>query len=125
MAREDGSPQDPRFFAAIRLLERTGMQTFGIRYQDDEKPVVWVAVATWDKKRTPDLEGAEAAGAMTPLEAVMRLCEVVIDGGQCTHCKRAAAVESDWIGNMPLENAVCWYRYDPELQEFRRGCEGD
>jgi hypothetical protein len=27
-------------------------------------------------------------------------------------------------GAMPAEQAICWYRYDPELHTFRRACEG-
>lgn len=124
-APEDGSPNDPRFTAGVKLLERTGMQTFSIRYQDDAEPVAWVAVATWDEQRTPHMAGAEAAGAITPLKAVIRLCETVLDGGTCTHCGRTASVDDNWRDEMPLQDVVCWYRYDPETQEFRRGCEGD
>lgn len=124
MAPEDGSAKDPRFVAAIKMLERTGITSFGIRYQDDEEPVVWVAVVEYSKERTPQTgDGAEAAGGMTPLMAVMRLLEQVMDGGRCAHCKRITAVETDWRNDMPLEDVVCWYRYDPETQGFRRGCE--
>jgi hypothetical protein len=24
-----------------------------------------------------------------------------------------------------VAQVVCWYRFDPELKTFRRGCEGD
>lgn len=125
MTREDGSPKDPRFTAAIKMLERTGISSFGLRYQDDQDPVVWVAVVEYSAEKTPHTNGAEAAGAMTPLQAVLRLCEQVMDGGECAHCHRVCAVETDWRNKMPLEDVVCWYVYDPETKAFRRGCEGD
>lgn len=110
-----GGPEDPRFIAAIEMLRRTGAVSIGIRFQDDEDPTVWLAVATWDK-------GEEAAGAMTPLLALMRLCGQVIDGGTCMHCGRTT-VFSDDFRNLPLADAVCWYAWDPEAKTFRRGCE--
>lgn len=126
MPGEDGSPNDPRFTAAIEMLERTGIATFGLRYQDDEEPIVWIAVVEYKAEKTPKIgDGAEAAAAMSPLQAVLRLCEQIMDGGQCSHCKRVCAIETDWRNRLPLEDAVCWYVYDPETQKFRRGCEGE
>jgi hypothetical protein len=126
MPREDGSPEDPRFVAAIKLLERTGIASFGLRYQDDEEPTVWIAVVEYSAEKTPTIgDGAEAAAAMTPLQAILRLCEQVIDGGKCVHCHRTCAIETNWRSKLPLEGVVCWYVYDPETQKFRRDCEGE
>jgi hypothetical protein len=58
---------------------------------------------------------------MDPLDAVFRLCDEVIDGGQCTHCRKPAGFEPS-IETMPLNQFVCWYQWDPELKTFRRGC---
>jgi hypothetical protein len=112
------SLDEPRLLAGIDLLRRTGAAETQIRFHDDEKPVVWIAVAVYS-------QGAEAAGALDPVLAVLRLCEQVIDGGQCVHCKRPAGLDPDTLDRMPLDKLVCWYQYDPELQTFRRGCEGD
>ena len=112
------SVEDPRFIAAIDLTRRTGAKGFQIRYSDDEQPVVWIAVADYRK-------GHEAAAALDPLQAVLRLVETLLDGGLCVHCKRRSAVSHDWNRELPLAEHICWYVYDPELQTFRRSCEGE
>lgn len=112
---------DPRFVAGVDLLGRTGAQGFRIGYshEDDGLPVVWYAVATY-------LKGAEAAAAMNPLDAVLRLCERVIDGGFCTHCQRQTIFVSDLDEDSSLLNDMgCVYAWDPELSTFRRNCEGE
>lgn len=104
--------------ALVKLIERTGATSFQIRYSDDERPVVWIAVSE---------HGAHAhtaAGGMTPLEAIFRLAQLIIDGGTCTHCHRPAGVTLD-SEPMPLEALLCWYQFDPELETYRRACEGD
>jgi hypothetical protein len=106
-----------RMTAAFDLIHRTGAQSAGIRYQDDEPPTVWIALASYDGDRH------EAAAALDPLRAVLRLCEQLVDGGVCTHCRRPSGLEPDSIETMPLNDLVCWYQYDPELKTFRRGCE--
>jgi len=110
--------QDDRLVACIDLARRSGATTIEVRYSDDNEPVVWMAVGKWG-------ENFEAAGAMNPLRAAIRLLEAVIDGGICTHCQRPSAVSDDWTQAMPLEQHVCWYIYDPEMKKFRRGCEGE
>jgi hypothetical protein len=107
--------------AAIDLLRRTGMQEFQLRWHDDEEPTVWMAVGSWPR---PGGTVYEAAGAMRPEVAVFRLCETVMDGGMCTHCKRPSGF-SEHVDALPLDTHVCWYQWDPELATFRRGCEGD
>ena len=109
---------DPRFVAAIDLIGRSGASEFQIRYDEEQDPIVWVACAKWP-------QGHEAAGAMTPLRAVIRLLEAVVDGGLCAHCGKPSYVSDDFDAKMPLEGHVCWYVYDPELTTFRRGCEGE
>lgn len=115
---EDGSPKDPRFTAAIDLLHRTGSMEFQIRYDEEQDPIVWVAVGRWG-------ETYEAAGAMTPLKAVTRLLEAAMDGGTCAYCTKPTGVTTDWRNEMPLGDHVCWWIYDPETEKFRRGCEGE
>jgi hypothetical protein len=117
------APVDARLTAGIDLLGRTGARHTTIRYDDptddgDEGPVVWIAVATWQR---PGETATEVAAALDPVRAVLRLCEQVVDGGQCTHCGRRTGFDPDF-GTMPLGNRVCWYQFDPELEQFRRGC---
>lgn len=117
---------DPRFTAALTLLGRTGVQQVQVRYSDDEQPVVWMVAASW-RQRRGDQDGTywEAAGGMDPLRAALRLLDVVIDGGTCTHCRRQTFVSDDWTRAMPLNDLFCWYVFDPERKTFRRSCEGD
>ena len=116
MVNEKKSINDPRFPAAVELLGRTGADEFQIRFSpEDEKPITWTALARWKKTW-------ECAASMDPLEALFRLCDQVIDGGQCTHCRKPAGFEQS-IEQMPLSQFVCWYQWDPEKKTFRRGCE--
>lgn len=105
--------------AAVLLIGRAGARNFQLRYSDDPEPVVWVA----------DCElrdgGREACGALTPARAALRLCEEVFDGGTCAHCGRPSGVTDDWRAGMPMADLVCWYVFDPEVQQFRRSCEGE
>ena len=119
--------EDPRIPAAIDLLGRTLADTFQIRYCDEEEPTVWIAVAHWPNR--PDVgipEHYEAAGGMSPWQALLRLCEAVIDGGTCRHCDRPTMIDDKPPDDplLALEALVCAYRYDPELKTFRRSCEG-
>jgi hypothetical protein len=114
----DDPTQDPRFVAAVDLIGRTGAKQFQIRYSGDEQPVVWAAVVIYG-------DGAEAAGALHPTVAVLRLAELLVDGGQCTHCRRPTGLDPDSIDRLPFDDVVCWYQFDPELATFRRGCAGD
>lgn len=109
---------DPRFTAAIDLIGRTGARGLQIRYSDDEQPIVWMAVIG-------HRDGHEAAAGLDPLTAVMRLLDEVVDGGRCVHCRRVSGVSDDWTREQPLAEQICWYVYDPELQRFRRSCEGE
>lgn len=106
---------DPRFPAAVDLLGRTGAREFQIRFCEEEDPTVWMALAKWGNHW-------EATGGMTPEQALFRLCEAVMDGGQCRHCRRPTAFMSDF-DPMPGEEFICYYKWDPELKTFRRGCE--
>ena len=119
---------DPRLTAGIAMLRRTGAREVQVRYQDDEQPVVWLAVASYGVENgVPVAEGGdethEAAAALDPVRAVLRLCERLIDGGQCSHCHRPTGFEPDSLDTMPLDKTLCWYQWDPELETFRRGSE--
>lgn len=110
---------DERIKAGVDLIGRTGAKQFQIRYSDDEKPVIWFAVAIWEDSKYETAAGAD------PLQAVMRLCERLIDGGICTHCNRPTALETMHVEGLPWDQFLCWYQYDPKLKTFRRGCEGE
>jgi len=128
----------PRLLAGVKLIERTGARNFRIGYspEEDGEPVVWYATATWfmrSGRPVADARGGaqvryEAAAAMNGTTAVMRLCEQVIDGGLCTHCKQLTIFDEN-PGDSPFDTLLdamgCVYAWDPELSTFRRGCEGD
>ena len=123
---------DPKALAGVDLLRRTGAKEFQIRYSDDEQPVVWLAVAGYRGERRNPITGKstsaehfEAAGAMDPTTAIMRLCEQLIDGGLCRHCHRRTIFNADAEPGELLDAVGCVYAWDPELKTFRRNCEGD
>lgn len=128
----DALSLDPRFLAGVKLIERTGATSFRIGYSDDDDgpPVVWYAVATWRSARrvagypVKGDERAEAAAALDGTTAVLRLCEQVIDGGQCQHCGQMTSFVPDTDTEL-LDLIGCVYAWDPELETYRRGCEGD
>lgn len=110
---------DPRLFAAVDMLGRTGADSVQFRFSDDEQPTVWIVVGLWGDR-------AEAAAGMGPVTAILRLCEEIVDGGSCTHCGRIAAFEADLVETGPLmDGLLCVTMWDPELSTFRRSCEGD
>lgn len=112
---------DPRATAGIDMLRRVGASQVQLRFSDDEEPVVWIAVVGLKQSRRRIYH--DAAAALDPTTAILRLCEKLIDGGQCAHCKRPTGFDPD-ADTMPLNELVCWYQWDPELAVFRRGCEG-
>lgn len=109
---------DPRLTAGVDLVRRCGAKEIDIRFCEETTPVVWMAVATFSRQRW------EVAAGHDPLDAVLRLCDQLLDGGECKHCHRITGCVWD-VQPMPLSDAVCWYQWDPELKTFRRGCEGE
>jgi len=101
----------------VEMVGRTGSEFFQCRYSDDEQPVVWMAVGKWG-------ETYEVGAGMSPVRAVMRLLETVVDGGTCQHCGKPTGFTEDF-DDMPMDKLVCWYQYDPELKKLRRGCAGE
>lgn len=86
---------------------------------DDEEPTVWIAVALYPAKRW------ETDAGHDPLEAVLRLCARLVDGGRCTHCSRPTMFHATLEEPFVLERPFCIIEWDPELKTYRRGCEGD
>lgn len=115
--------EQDRLKAGVDLIGRTGATSFQIRFQDDEEPVVWIAVA--EHRLKGQETHYEVDASVDPVHAVVRLCERLVDGGLCNHCGRPAGMEPYYLGRMPLGENFCWYQYDPELKTYRRACEGD
>ena len=114
----------PKMTAGIDLIQRTGAADcrIGFTDPDDGEPTVWYACCTY-----PD-GNSEAAGALDPENAVLRLCERLVDGGQCVHCHKPTVFEENFedVGfyDLVASDTFCVYGWDPELNTFRRGCEG-
>jgi hypothetical protein len=108
---------EPKMVAAIEFIRRTGARRVQIRFHDDEEPTVWMVVASYDGDRH------EVDASLDPTRAALRLCERLADGGECVHCHRPTGLEPDSLDRMPMDRAICWYQWDPELEKFRRGCE--
>ena len=111
--------ESPLFKAGMDMIRRTGAKSVEIRYSDDPEPVVWMVIAQY---ATP-ADAWDAGAGQTPLRAMMRLLDQLVDGGFCVHCGRPTGITEEWRGGMPFAEAFCWYRFDPELGKFRRGCE--
>jgi hypothetical protein len=117
LSSKPASVEQRQLTAAVDLIGATGADEVKIWYCDEEKPpVIWVCAARWGGRW-------ECAASTHALESVFRLCDQVIDGGQCTHCDRPTGFSQD-VDTMPMDDLVCWYQWDPELSEFRRGCAG-
>lgn len=118
----DEKELDERLLAAVDLVGRTGALSFGLRYQDDEEPTVWMALAQYERPGNP-IPWAVGA-SFDPLAAVFALVDQLIDGAMCVHCGQPTAVAHD-LNPVLAEHLLCWYQYDPELKTYRRSCEGE
>jgi hypothetical protein len=107
---------EARFVAGVDLVSRTGASAVSVRYSDEDKPIVFVCVATY-----PDGTWEVGAGG-TPGIALVRLLEQLVNGGLCTHCGRPSGFEPESLDAMPLNTQVCWTQWDPELATYRRAC---
>lgn len=124
---EHPEKMDDRFLAGVQLLDRTGARSFQIRYSpdDDPPPTIWTAAVEYREAfGIAHKKHWKVAAGLSPLGAVLRLCEDVIDGGRCVHCNRPTVFVPDSDTRM-LDRLGCVYAYDPELRTFRRGCEGN
>lgn len=108
----------PKFQAALDFIGHTGALTVDVRYSDDQEPIVWFLVAEYPEGRY------EVAASLDPERAALRLCERLADGRMCAHCGRPTGFDPNWEQEMPFSAHICWYQWDPELEKFRRSCEG-
>jgi hypothetical protein len=116
--------QQRRLVAATSMIGRVGATSVQIRWSDDEEPVVWFVVAMFDD------DVWETASGRDPIEAAMRCAEQLVDGGKCVHCGKPTALDTDWESPLStfarqFDVDLCAYVYDPELNTFRRTCEGE
>ncbi len=120
-----GQEDKDKILAAYDMLSRMGAASVELRFSEPDAevggPVVWVACFQAREKMGG---GWEVDASLHPARALLRLLERLADGGRCTHCGRPTGLDPDHL-EMPLDQFVCWYLYDPELKKFRRGCEGD
>jgi hypothetical protein len=122
--------KDPRYIAAINLIRRNGAREIQLRYDEEQTPIVWVAVAGFSiingvPTGRGNINAHQAGGALDPLQAIFALCRACLDRrGLCVHCGRNTMFD-ETFDPQPLEDLYCWYQWDPEMKTFRRGCEGN
>lgn len=122
--------KDERFTAAIKFLERLGAREFQMRFDDEQRPIVWVAISGYSiingKPATRGKINAHQTGCgMDPLTAMFNLMTNSLNfRGLCNHCGRNTMFDESF-GEVPMADVYCWYQWDPELKLYRRGCEGD
>jgi hypothetical protein len=122
----DRAADQPRFVGAVDLLRRCGAQTFRIEYTDPENGVVvWTSVAQF-----PGV--VRCAADVDPLAAVHKLCEAVIDGGECAHCRKCAAFEPTVEGALEMRESAarfgnpvptCMVTWDEVGQRYAPECQ--
>lgn len=108
-----------RVTAAIEMIGRSGAKSCEVRLSPPEAPDgqrVWLVIADYGDKW-------DVGAGQSPGLAAERLLDQLLDGGQCQHCRRPTGV-AHGLETMPLAEHVCWYQYDPELNTYRRSCEG-
>lgn len=100
--------------AVAELAQRLGADSFDIRYQDDNRPVVWIAVLTAGKA------GVAGVG-FDPDSAAWDLAERVLDGNACNHCRRPIVLTApDQDG---LAEVINGCEYKLRGKRIIRGCE--
>lgn len=110
--------------AASQLIERTGAKNFRIGMSDDgEEPTVWYVCAAY--KNVSGVVAGEAAAAMDPLTAMLRLCEQLINGAECTNCGKTTgfSMERDDLVEKLESCGVCIVVYNEETESFNRSCD--
>jgi hypothetical protein len=126
----DLAVKDPRFTAALDLVRRNGAREIQLRFDDEQKPIVWVAVAGFSiidgiPAGRGKINAHQAGGGLDPLTALFSLCRACLDRhGLCVHCGRNTMFDESF-SPQPFEAVYCWYKWDPEMKVFRRSCEGD
>lgn len=111
------------FTAALAdLVGRTGASQLQVRESNEEDPTVFVAVAVYPDGRF------ESDSGRLPIDAIWRVAERLVDGGQCTHCRKATGLlepEGDLSAKSMrfLGEVLCWYTYDPVAKRYRMGCQ--
>lgn len=107
-----------RIAAFADMIGRTGAKRLEVRFSEPEAEgdrLVWLCVADYGDRW-------DAAAGRSPGHAAERLLDQLLDGGICQHCGKTTAVHHE--PNPPPMSNVCWYAYDPELNTYRRACEG-
>jgi len=122
--------QEARLKAASDLVARTGARSLAIRYSEpdegDDGPIVWIAIAEFSR---PKGAVSQVGAALSPVEAIHRLLDSLIDGGLCKRCGRATAFDGENMlrkGRLPdvIEGIpTCWITYDDDAEKYVRDCE--
>lgn len=118
---DEKQPVSDVMMAGIEMLRRSGQSDFQLGFFDDVKPIVWVVMGHWNREgREHHVPGC----GLTPEQAVMDLCERVMDGGKCTHCDRVTAFHKPDEPPLPdfMTGHLCYWEYHEDAKRFLRGC---
>ena len=110
--------EDPKFQAGVELLAQVGSMHIELRTSlpKDDGVIVFVALVHGN-------DGSECAAGSTPLGAVNRLLEWVIDGAVCVNCRRPSGFEYDPGVSTICEDTLCWFKLDPAENRYHRSCD--
>jgi hypothetical protein len=115
---------EARFRAAVKMFQNVGGASFEIRYSEpdhpgDMSPLVWIAIVNMH----PAFQAPpQVAAGLSPYLAAYRLLQHLVNGGTCAHCGLTTAIDD--AHDRPHPREMCWQIFDPELEVFRRSCEG-
>lgn len=110
---------DPRINAVVDMIRRTGAAETQLRCCDQQQPEVWIAVVKHrvgpDGRPRPHgpINSWETAAGHDPLEAMLRLCEQLIDGGTCAHCAKPTMFYGTETVATPFDEPFCITQWDP------------
>lgn len=123
--------EDPRFVAVLKVMERTGLSSFELRYSDPEEEdevdkkgaVIWMAIAYYEIEHEGQRMRATKVGAhVDPVAAMFKLADEVFDGAMCIKCQRPMGFLND-DHDPPDIMPVCWLRWDEAGLEYIRDCD--
>lgn len=131
MSPDIPQPVKDRTVALVGLIGATGATDVQIRYQDDDEPTVWVAVAAYGHGATGD-DGPvyQVHAGLDPVAALYNLAERLIDGGRCTTCSKVTVLaaldrdEDEVVAGLvdSVFEGACTRTYTGG--HFIRGCDG-
>lgn len=120
-----GDENATKMLGAVIAIGETAPFDIQFRRSDgDPDPVLWtVAVGYGVTPENPPVWVATSSADLA--DAVLLMCNRVIDGGICPYCQRITSMtvdDADDADDAVLGLMICRFEWDPELPAFTRGC---